>query len=153
MPERKPPRGKKYFTAEQANRMLPLVKAIVRDIVELARDLQERQERLARARPPQTGATDYYHEEAQQMHAEFARDAARLEEYIDELRKLGVELKGWDGLVDFPGWMDGREVCLCWKLGEEEVGHWHEIDAGFAGRQRLLANMSAASDRLDAAKN
>jgi len=39
--------------------------------------------------------------------------------------------------VDFPCWMDEREVYLCWKLDEPEVSHWHEVDAGFAGRQKL----------------
>jgi hypothetical protein len=63
----------------------------------------------------------------------------KLASYINELTKLGVELKGPDGLCDFPSIMDGREVCLCWRLGEPEVMHWHELDAGFAGRQPLTA--------------
>jgi hypothetical protein len=53
---------------------------------------------------------------------------------------LGVEPKGGDGLVDFPALWDGRLVYLCWKLGEPEVLYWHEIDAGFAGRQPLTAD-------------
>jgi hypothetical protein len=40
-------------------------------------------------------------------------------------------------LIDFPAWMNGREVYLCWRLGEPDVGHWHELDAGFAGRKKL----------------
>ena len=55
------------------------------------------------------------------------------------MRGLNVELKDYfSGLVDFPCWMDDHEVYLCWRLDESEVTHWHEIDAGFAGRQRLL---------------
>jgi hypothetical protein len=147
MPERKPSRPKKVITVEQANQMLPLVRAIVRDIVELAGELQQRQERLARIKPGKKGMLGEAHqEEYQQIQGELAKDAARMEEYLDELRKLGVELKGWDGIVDFPGWMDGREVCLCWKLGEAEVSHWHEVDAGFAGRQKLLADVTAGED-------
>lgn len=128
-------RRKRYFTVEQANQMLPLVRAIVSDIAKMAPDLIQRQERLARIR---THGSDAHQEEYDQMHQELAKDAARIEEYVDELRRLGVDLKGWDGLVDFPGWMEDREVCLCWKLGEPEVAHWHEMDAGFAGRQKLL---------------
>jgi hypothetical protein len=61
-----------------------------------------------------------------------------LREYVEELRSLNVELKDpFAGLVDFPCWMDEREVYLCWKLDEPEVSHWHEVDAGFAGRQKL----------------
>src|SRR5262249_33900136 len=71
--------------------------------------------------------------------AEFERGRERMEELVGELRQLGVELKDFfAGLVDFPCWMDGREVYLCWKQGEPEVAHWHEVDAGFAGRQKLL---------------
>jgi hypothetical protein len=126
---------------EEANRMLPLVRAIVRDIVELAQDLQQRDERLERIRAGhKTRLGNAHQEELQQSQTELAKDAARLEEFHDELRKLGVELKGYDGLVDFPSRMDGRDVYLCWKLGEPEVAHWHELDAGYAGRQRLFAD-------------
>jgi hypothetical protein len=44
-----------------------------------------------------------------------------------------------EGLVDFPSLMDGRIVYLCWRLGEPEVLHWHELKSGFAGRQSLTA--------------
>jgi hypothetical protein len=136
-----PRRKKQYFSVEQANRMLPLVKAITRDIVELAADLQERQQRLLRIRPSKKVKLEPAHqEEIQQMELELSRGAARVEELTDELRELGVEFKGWDGLVDFPSLMDGREVYLCWKLGEPEVAHWHELDAGFSGRQKLYAD-------------
>ena len=130
---------KKYFTAEEANASLPLVTAIVRDIVELARDLRERQERLSRVRPAQRGAVPAaYREELDEAEAEFERDRERLSTYEEELRNLGVELKDhFTGLVDFPCWLDNREVYLCWRLGEPEVAHWHELDAGFAGRQKL----------------
>ena len=129
---------KRYFTVEQANKMLPLVRAVVQDIVPLAQDLIQRRERLLKVRPNERVKMSAGHEEEfNQMQQEFARDAARLEEYMDELRELGVDLKGADGIVDFPGIMDGREVCLCWKLGEAEVTHWHDLDAGFSGRQKL----------------
>jgi hypothetical protein len=59
-------------------------------------------------------------------------------ETLDEICREGCVVKDLDsGLVDFPTIWEGREVLLCWKLGEPEVGHWHEIEAGFAGRQSL----------------
>ena len=74
-----------------------------------------------------------------QAEEEFERGRERMTAYIEELRTLGVELKDFFvGLIDFPCWKDGREVCLCWRQGEPEVGHWHEVEAGFAGRQKLL---------------
>jgi hypothetical protein len=55
-----------------------------------------------------------------------------------ELQAAGIVLRDVDrGLVDFPALRDGREVYLCWELGEDRVGHWHELEAGFAGRQPL----------------
>jgi hypothetical protein len=72
-----------------------------------------------------------------------------LSNYIDELRRLGVELKGADGLCDFYSIMDGREVFLCWRLGEPDVRFWHDLDAGFAGRRPLptLAGSSPVTHR------
>lgn len=74
-----------------------------------------------------------------------APPAGRAIRHYEELRRavralgtLGVLLKDLDtGLVDFPSRRDGREVLLCWKMGEAEIGFWHELDAGFAGRRPL----------------
>ena len=55
-----------------------------------------------------------------------------------ELQAVGIVLRDLDrGLVDFPALCDGREVYLCWELGEDRVAHWHELESGFAGRQPL----------------
>jgi hypothetical protein len=137
---RRPRKKKKLFTPAEANAALPLVTAIVRDIADLARTLHDRQERLARLGPPNRGGlSDAYREELQQVQTELERDEERMREYIRELLDLGVELKDpFTGLIDFPAWINGREVYLCWRLGEAEVAHWHELQAGFAGRQKLM---------------
>lgn len=60
------------------------------------------------------------------------------EKALNELQGFGCELKGLEqGLVDFPSLRDGRTVYLCWQYNEPEIAFWHEIEAGFAGRQRL----------------
>ena len=140
MAARKSRPSKKYFTPSQANAMLPLVRRIVQDITDLAGALRERQERITRLVPRSVeDLDDLQREELHQAEQEFERGRERMTGYIEELRSLGVELKDFFvGLIDFPCWKDGREVCLCWRQGEPEVGHWHEIDAGFAGRQKLL---------------
>jgi hypothetical protein len=137
----KPRVGKKYYTVAEANAALPLVRAIVRDITTLARDLRDRHERLSRVSKGEGKVpNDAYQEELRMVQAEFEREQERMQEYEEELKKLGVELKDYfSGLIDFPAWMNGHEVYLCWREGEAEVAHWHEIDAGFAGRQKLLA--------------
>ncbi len=87
---------------------------------------------------------DFYTEELAQIEEELEKDSEQLQAYVDELRELGVEPKsGPEGLVDFPCLLDDRIVFLCWKLGEGEVTHWHELDAGFAGRQSLVAGSLA----------
>jgi hypothetical protein len=138
----KPLANKKYFTVAQANASLPLIRAIVQDVTELARALQDRHERLLRVLPPGRGAIGEAHrEELLQIQDEQDRDKDRMKEYEEELGKLGVELKDYQtGLIDFPCWMEDREVYLCWRLGEPEVAFWHELDAGFAGRRKLMAD-------------
>jgi len=55
-----------------------------------------------------------------------------------ELEEIGCVFKGFEeGLVDFYGQLDGREMFWCWKQGEERISHWHELEAGFAGRQPI----------------
>jgi len=137
----KPALERRLFKVEEANAALPLVKVIVRDIAELARELREREERLSRLEPSPGGAMDKaYQEELEQAKADFEHDQEKLHEYARELNELGVELKDHNtGLVDFPCWMDGRVVFLCWRLGEPEVAYWHEVDSGFSGRQKLTA--------------
>lgn len=129
----------KLFTVEKANKTLPLVRAIVADMSRLSREVIQRRQRLAflmeRRRTP---GKDPYQEELNQIDEELANDAARLQEYVDELRQLGVEPKSAaEGLVDFPAMLDGRLVYLCWRLGEPAVEYWHDLEAGFQGRQRL----------------
>jgi hypothetical protein len=133
--------AKKYFSVAEANAMLPLVRAIVDDIVSLKNDVDERRERLAKVRqaPGHRRDDDTYAEEVQQIEDEIEKDIERLNEFADELRRLGVELKDANvGLVDFLTQIDGREVYLCWKLGEGEIAFWHELNAGVGGRQSLL---------------
>ncbi len=146
----RPYRPKKIFTVEQANATLPLVKAITADIVELSRDVRERRQRLGElSNSPQPREGDPYAEEVAHVEEELARDTQRLQDFVAELREIGVEPKsGPDGLIDFPCEMDGRIVYLCWKLGEPEILYWHELDAGFAGRQPLTAG-SLSDDSLE----
>ena len=140
---------KKYFTIEEANNALPLVRAIVTDIVAKYAEVSERKARLDQIRESRhrrgRGPHDLYGEELAQVEEELEKEITTLQEFIEELENLGVELKDISrGLIDFRSLMDGREVYLCWLLGEDEIGHWHELDAGFAGRHSLLAG--SASD-------
>lgn len=135
-----------FFTVEQANAMLPLVRAIVSDLAGLSSEVAERRRRvsfLVAGRDPDDH--DLYHQELVQVEADLEEDAKRLHEYIEELRALGVEpTHGPEGIVTFPSILDGRRVCLSWKLGDSEVLYWHEADAGYHRRKPLSAGSCTA---------
>ena len=139
--EYRPPR---LFTIEEANAMLPLVRAITRDMVQLAKNIVERQQRveyLKAGRDIERG--DPYSDELAQSLDDLEKDKDRLRDYVLELRELGVEPKGAvEGLVDFPAMFDGQLVLLCWKFDEPEVLFWHTLEGGFAGRQSLTASVA-----------
>jgi hypothetical protein len=64
--------------------------------------------------------------------------ALRIKTALGELFARGIEVKNIEwGLIDFPSERDGRIVYLCWKLGEGSIAFWHDLDAGFAGRQPI----------------
>ncbi len=131
MRTKKPTTQKKYFTVVEANAVLPLARSIVRDIAELADSLQERYDRLTAEGDPAGVQKEDWEQELEQ-------DQEKMRDYVQELQQLGIELKDFHaGLIDFPARMGNREVYLCWKLGELEVAHWHELDAGFAGRRKI----------------
>lgn len=131
----------KRFTVEQANRTLPLVRRIVEDVV---RDYAEWQDGVRRLEIAAAARTEPGPDpiEREKLERRTQGLAAEIESFMRELETLGVELKSFDtGLIDFVGEIDGREVYLCWKLGEPSVQFWHEKDAGFAGRQPLDASV------------
>jgi hypothetical protein len=143
------------FTVDDANRALPLVQKIVSDIVqtwEVVSELEQRLE-LVSKRAPKQRQGDVYDEEVAQSQAELEQERGTLQGYIEELKRIGVELKGLDGLCDFPSLRNGREVYLCWRLGEPSVAHWHEIDAGFAGRRPIEETVVAGPAHLGGSLN
>jgi hypothetical protein len=143
-----------FFSIEEASAMLPLVRAIVADLMELSRDVTERRRRLsyllARHNPKQN---DLYQEELVQMEQELEKDTRRLQDYREELRALGVESeRGPEGYADFPAIMDDRKIYFCWKLDESEVLYWHDIHHNCLQRHILTADSVAggmADETLD----
>jgi hypothetical protein len=127
----------KLFTLEEAERTLPLVRRVVQDLTAeypVWRAAVSRFELLtggARADWGETGELLAAREQVS-LHAD------RINRYLQELEGVGCVFKGFDaGLVDFYSLREDRPIFLCWKLGEERITHWHEIDAGFSGRQPI----------------
>jgi hypothetical protein len=145
-PPNVPELKRKYYTVDEANKTLPLVRAIVGDIVRQFHTVNELRQRLAAVKGDRRRReSDLYSEELAQSQSELEAEEAKLAAYVEELTKLGVELKGPDGLCDFYSLMDGREVYLCWRLGEPQVMHWHELNAGVAGRKPIVGGTLAHS--------
>jgi hypothetical protein len=128
----------RYFTLEEANRTLTYVRPIVSDIVkayERWREGVQNYEVIAAGSRSDEGETD----EQVALREEVDRIAREINAYLVELSAVGCVFKGFDdGLVDFYSRLDGRDIFLCWKLGEPEITTWHELEAGFAGRQELV---------------
>ena len=128
------------FTVEQANATLPLVRKILEDVVRqhgiwrekiLELDLATSGARIGEPSPA-----------AEKLEHEVQKLAKEIAGYQRELESLGIALKDPRlGLIDFPSEMNGRKVLLCWRLGEGEVGFWHEMDTGYAGRQPLAPSL------------
>jgi hypothetical protein len=129
----------KLFTIEEAEALLPQARDEVRAMQACKREIDVLREVLVDVADRATGNGHVQEEVAV---AEKRRRAEALVEQLNErlarLNEWGIEMKGLDeGLLDFPSDRDGRVVYLCWRLGEERIAFWHEIDAGFAGRQPL----------------
>ena len=126
----------KIFTVEEANRTLPLVSRIVEDLV---REHKLWEDKVREFELATVGSSPEHPDAiAELLQMEAQRLATDIEGYIAELNDLGVICKGMGtGLVDFRGRIDGCDVFYCWKLGEASVLYWHDVDAGFVGRQRL----------------
>ena len=140
---------RKHFTIQEANASLPLVRAIVKDLTELAGQVVQRRDRLSSLPPrPACGPNDPYREELLQIADELKKDSRRLREYVEELLELGVKPRSiTQGRVDFPAILDGRPVYLSWKLGEPEVLHWYDREASFGDRCRLEAAGGGEDER------
>jgi hypothetical protein len=122
----------RYFGVEEANRLVPMLTRTfdqVRPWVTRAQEIVHELEKLqdAGAGPERTTP----------LRAERNGLVEKISAALEEFEELGVEIKAADGLVDFRALKAGRQVYLCWRYGEPSVQHWHELEGGFAGRQRI----------------
>ena len=122
----------KLFTIQEANALLPSVRIILAKIQRAHRKLAHYREDAKKAAAEQGGG-------GIESGVAYASLLTELTVQLSELETLGVQLKDFErGLVDFPSLRDGRDVLLCWQLGEgDELEWWHDVDAGFAGRTPL----------------
>jgi len=130
---------RRYFTADEANAVLPAVRALAERMVGHRRMLAEAQERytalLERIAGNGGGIQPSEFASAQE---EVEREAAGIARCVEGIEELGGIVKDLDaGLVDFLAKRGEDDVLLCWQVGEERVEHWHGLEEGFAGRRPL----------------
>jgi hypothetical protein len=121
----------RHFSREEANALLPQLTALLSQLQEAKDELTdtEAHEALSEAAPTNGGG-----EQGRQVGVAFLE----VRRILETVELAGIVLRDIDrGLVDFPALMDGREVYLCWELGEDEVGYWHDLEGGYGGREPL----------------
>ncbi len=129
----------RHFTPEEANAALVEVRPLVERLVAHRRKhveaLARQEEMEGRIRGNGGGMPPAALADAA---AAVEREGRQLAKLVDEIAERGAEVKDLDeGLIDFPALREGETVLLCWRLGEDEIGFWHRIEDGFAGRRPL----------------
>ncbi len=122
----------RYFTPEEANRVLPVVRALVAQIMQAREVIVKAQPDLWPVLEKSIGNG------GSKKAGELLREFRQVENGVRDLQEIGCVLKDMSiGLVDFPALRENREILLCWKYGEPEVMFWHDLESGYQGRQRL----------------
>jgi hypothetical protein len=130
----------KRFTLSEARQLLPLVGRLLRDSVAHKAEYQESERQIQAFSGQITLMGGMVVDRNRVLAARAQRDesAARLKTALEQIQETGCLIKDLDiGLVDFPTLFRGREVYLCWKLGEEDITFWHGVEEGFAGRKPI----------------
>ena len=130
-----------FFTEEEANEALAVVRPTVERLVRARRKFIHAASRLEDVQGHVAGnGGGLDPERVRELQDEVSEAGAAVATLVGELEALGVQVKDLDeGLVDFPARHpeQGDTVLLCWRLGEEKVAHWHGLEEGFAGRKPL----------------
>jgi len=125
----------RIFTLEEAERTLPLLRRILSDLkseYRIWQDALAEYELISGGSRAEAGETEPVISARRAM----TDSADRISGFLDEIAAVGCLFKGFDaGLVDFYTLREDRLVFLCWRVDEEHITHWHEVDAGYAGRQ------------------
>lgn len=122
-------RFSKHYTLAEARAMLPEVRTWLVRIDELRSELESDEQRFT---PPLSSGADLGGPRVDR----WIRSMAEMQELLHEFSWREIQIKDLDrGLLDFPSIMDGREVYLCWEKGEDDIDYWHDVDAGYSGRE------------------
>ena len=121
-----------YFSLEEANAALDIIRPMMAEIQSLRSNILAHQPEIwpAIERSAGNGGNPTL--------SKLVKDFQRLDDLLHHILATGAQVKDINtGLLDFPAWRNDHEVYLCWKFGEGKIEFWHEIEAGFAGRQSI----------------
>jgi hypothetical protein len=127
----------RLFTVQEANELLPKVRPLVEQILENIRRLKSASEAVIRRENLDPEAPDLM--DRLRGDPEVVRLIGQVQDWVEKINGHGCLCKGVEqGLIDFPCMLGAEVVFLCWQLGEPNVGFWHRLEDGFAGRKPLL---------------
>jgi hypothetical protein len=132
--------AEKYFSRREAEELLPLIGGHLGEALERKKSVEQLDEELARASAKimALGGSIPPYQELAGKRNQRDQAVAELQKALAQIQETGCLVKDLDvGLVDFPSLRDGKEVYLCWKLGEARISFYHGIHEGFAGRKPL----------------
>lgn len=130
----------RYFSLREAQDLLPVLEKEFRQALRIKSELEAAATGLAGYARHLFLAGGAIVDQRKFLSLRGRRDALarRLKEAIDGIQEYGCQVKDLDlGLLDFPTLYRGKEVCLCWRLGEPEIAWWHEVDEGYKGRKPI----------------
>ena len=130
----------RYFTLAESERLLPEVESALREAIFHRAEYQKADQELdaSHQRIRMAGGSRVDRGAFLALQARRDTSTAALKNALDRIAQMGVLVKDLDtGLIDFLTRYHGREVCLCWKLGEDRIRFWHGIEEGFAGRKPI----------------
>lgn len=126
------------FTLEEANALLPRLSQIILQMQERKARHDQLQEKAAEYSGRMSSNGHIIEKDVNETRQELQKAAAELNSLIERVQEMGCEVKDIDqGLIDFRTEREGRDVYLCWKLGEPDIRWWHDLETGFAERQPL----------------
>lgn len=127
---------RRYFTVEEARALVPRLRGLLIALQAEKRELDQLLGELRRLAP--LAFLNGHGAQLKRIEQRVAELTRSIREKVRVIHQLGIEVKDLDmGIVDFPSLRDGREVYLCWRVDEPTVAYWHDLDAGFRGRQPL----------------
>jgi hypothetical protein len=124
-----------YYDIDAANARLAELKPILAALRDARDEIAAGQQRLAELAAAEDTDPTLLSREQEGM----TLTVKQMEQAVRQIDAWDVTLRDiGTGLVDFPALVSGRPVWLCWKLGEDDIAYWHELDAGIAGRKPLI---------------